>query len=69
MANEISADTKYLKALLACALNQQEEGQSILMLNRAGLSNAEIAELLGMKRAAVQKRIERAKHVGKSRRK
>lgn len=69
MTNEISTDTKYLKALLACALNQQEEGKSISLLNRAGFSNGEIAELVGMKPGAVQKRIERAKQANKSRRK
>jgi len=54
-------DGKYIKALLMCALEGKESGSAILILNRAGFSNPEIAELVGMNAGAVQMRIQRAK--------
>lgn len=56
---------KYIKALLMCALSGQDGGTAILILNRSGFSHAEIAEMVGLKSGAVQKRVERAKKAKK----
>jgi hypothetical protein len=57
----METEDKYIRALLLCALANQDSGDSILILNRAGFSNIEIAEILGMKANAVAMRILRSK--------
>jgi DNA-directed RNA polymerase specialized sigma24 family protein len=52
---------KYLKALVVMQARGREQGEAISILSDCEFTSGEIAEMIGATKAAVQKRIERAR--------